>query len=266
MHWFFFFSFCINVFRYIGKEENEASKERREIGNVRSDHEISFEYGVRKAKPKVSKEKPSANPLDRINEVSTSMEGQWGHPHYNTCILYCPFLEANYWFKTNSTSKNIMQKMITVIPASLLSIVGTPPAPPSLSPQSFLKCYQCNHLSDKHLDKFVKPSASDLSSFMSVLITLSLFRIIVQGAPLHPIFQIIHPASQKVTALWQKVAVRPSQQPQQVAAQLMLAAAVMKVTFHQSCHSSCRSPTPTLTGRRRCESWPRRNLWLMTGA
>ena len=64
------------MFRYIGKEENEASKERREVGNVRSDHEISFEYGVRKAKPKVSKEKPSANPLDCISEVSTSMEGQ----------------------------------------------------------------------------------------------------------------------------------------------------------------------------------------------
>ena len=138
--------------------------------------------------------------------------------------------------------------------ASLLSMVGTPPPPPSLSSLSFLKCYQCNHLSDKQLDKFVKLSASELSSFVSVLITLSLFRRIVQGAPLYPIFQKIHPASPKVTALWRRVAVRPSQQPQQVAVQLMLAAAVMKVTFHQSCHSSCRSPTPTLTGRRRCES------------
>ena len=62
------------LFRYIGKEESETSKERREIGNVRSDHEISFEYGVRKIKPK---EAPKHNPLlQRISEVSSSMEGQ----------------------------------------------------------------------------------------------------------------------------------------------------------------------------------------------
>ncbi|XP_070190102.1 circularly permutated Ras protein 1-like isoform X2 [Littorina saxatilis] len=64
-------TFILHRGLYIGKEENEASKEKRVVGNVRADHEISFEYGMRKIKPKQTS-KP--NPLDRISEVSTSME------------------------------------------------------------------------------------------------------------------------------------------------------------------------------------------------
>ena len=64
--------------RYIGREENEACKEKRYIGSVNADHEISFEFGVRRKK---QKETPKPSALDRISEVSTSLEGQ--------CVLQC---------------------------------------------------------------------------------------------------------------------------------------------------------------------------------
>lgn len=65
-------TFIVHKDLYIGKEENAAFREQREIGNVNSDHEISFEFGLRRRKTKDQAAKP--NPLDRISEVSTSVE------------------------------------------------------------------------------------------------------------------------------------------------------------------------------------------------
>lgn len=57
--------------RYIGSEENPESKERREIGNVTAEMEISFEFGIRKK----NKPKPKGGQLECITEVSSSLEG-----------------------------------------------------------------------------------------------------------------------------------------------------------------------------------------------
>ncbi|KAL8595082.1 hypothetical protein ACOMHN_019120 [Nucella lapillus] len=61
-------TFIVHKDLYIGKEENAKCKEEREIGNVNADHEISFEFGLRRKK---AREPPTKiNPLDRISEIS----------------------------------------------------------------------------------------------------------------------------------------------------------------------------------------------------
>ncbi|KAK7494561.1 hypothetical protein BaRGS_00014214 [Batillaria attramentaria] len=65
-------TFILHRGLYINSETNDESKERREIGNVTSDTEISFEYGVRKRK---KRQPPPEPPMSRISEVHTSMEG-----------------------------------------------------------------------------------------------------------------------------------------------------------------------------------------------
>ncbi|XP_076466661.1 uncharacterized protein LOC143297936 [Babylonia areolata] len=66
-------TFIVHKGLYIGQEENSVCRERREIGNVNSDHEISFEFGVRRRKEKKKGAKGS-NPLEGISEVPTSLE------------------------------------------------------------------------------------------------------------------------------------------------------------------------------------------------
>lgn len=67
-------TFILHHGLYIGKVENESSKEKRVIGNVRADHEISFEYGVRRRKVKKTPQKPPNLELARISEVPSFME------------------------------------------------------------------------------------------------------------------------------------------------------------------------------------------------
>ncbi|PVD28840.1 hypothetical protein C0Q70_11435 [Pomacea canaliculata] len=63
-------TFIVHCDLYIGSEENPESKERREIGNVTAEMEISFEFGIRKK----NKPKPKGGQLECITEVSSSLE------------------------------------------------------------------------------------------------------------------------------------------------------------------------------------------------
>lgn len=67
-------TFILHCGLYIISKTNQESRERREIGNVTMDTEISFEYGVRKRKHAQPEPDPA---LSRISEVSTSMEASY---------------------------------------------------------------------------------------------------------------------------------------------------------------------------------------------